>query len=228
MNDEKVSAYSLWNAPVRTNLSRNKNWSGQRVLEVGAGAGLLAAYLCRRGADVVTTDILPPPEPSALHVVASSTALPFPDRTFDAVVSCSTLQYVDKARMIEEAMRVLRPGGRLFLNENGADSPIAALARLFLRMRAAIDPETRRYLATVQSHLRPSDLKAWGYPAVIWSGHYLFGPMHALTADLFGERSLVSGLLIELDRRIIGTIPALRRFCWFHTIVLDAGCQSTE
>lgn len=228
MNKEMVTAYWLWNAPVRENLSSKTKWSGQRVLDVGAGEGLLAAYLRRRGADVVTVDILAPSKPSPLHAVASSTALPFADRTFDAVVSCSTLQYVDQRCMIAEAMRVLRPGGRLLLNENGADSPIAILARIFLRTRAAIDPRTRRYLATIRSHLRPSDLNLWGFKVVSWDGHYLFGPMHALVAAIFGERSRLSRQLIALDHLILRTIPALRRFCWFHTIQLEAGCQRPE
>lgn len=61
------------------------------VLEIGTGNGFVAAYLRRHGQKVVSvdvnTDLLP-------TVVASVEALPFADRSFEAVVACEVLEHL--------------------------------------------------------------------------------------------------------------------------------------
>lgn len=53
------------------------------------------------------------------HVVfyqADSTALPFPNESFDCVITCSAFHYMrTPERVIAEFMRVLSPGGRMIL-----------------------------------------------------------------------------------------------------------------
>ena len=51
--------------------------------------------------------------------VGSITDIPYPDNTFDIVISCDVLNDAgtsDEARALEEMYRVLKPGGRVFLN----------------------------------------------------------------------------------------------------------------
>ncbi|UTI66638.1 class I SAM-dependent methyltransferase [Paraconexibacter antarcticus] len=100
------------------------------VLEVGAGTGLnLRAYPA-----AVTRLTLADPEPSMADrlrsvaagdprrptvVQAGAEALPFPDASFDTVVSTLVLCTVDDvAGSLAEIRRVLRPGGRLLLIEH--------------------------------------------------------------------------------------------------------------
>jgi ubiquinone/menaquinone biosynthesis C-methylase UbiE len=50
-------------------------------------------------------------------------ALPYPDGSFDAAVSTQVLEYVaDIPAVLAEALRVLRPGGRLFVLDTDWDS----------------------------------------------------------------------------------------------------------
>jgi len=104
---------------------------GMRVVDVGAGTGLLALDACRRvgsSGSVLALDVshdaltaclqLPRADATLSAAAADALALPLPDRCVDAVVLRSVLIYVvDKARAAEELHRVLRPGGRLSIFE---------------------------------------------------------------------------------------------------------------
>lgn len=104
--------------------------SGMRVLETACGTGILTERLVRRLAGrgtVVATDLNEPmiahgqrKLPGAPHLEwrqADATKLPFKDASFDAVVCQFGLMFFpDKAAGIQEAYRVLKPGGRYLLN----------------------------------------------------------------------------------------------------------------
>jgi SAM-dependent methyltransferase len=99
--------------------------AGARVLEVGCGAGQCARWLTSRGAGAVGLDLstrqlqhsrrIDDESGVRVPVVAgTATALPFADDAFDVVFSAfGALQFVaDAGRAVDEAARVLRPGGR--------------------------------------------------------------------------------------------------------------------
>ncbi len=104
---------------------------GDAVLDIGCGAGvdsLVAAHLVAAGGRVVGIDVTPAMIaraqahlarlgwPQVSFRVADAEALPFPDNDFDAVISNGVFNLtVNKAKALQEAHRVLKPGGRLML-----------------------------------------------------------------------------------------------------------------
>ncbi len=99
---------------------------GDRVLDIGCGAGRHAAEACRRGATVVALDMSAPDlkeahdrlaevDPEHARSVAlqgDALRLPFADDTFDRIIIAEVLEHIpsDVAAMVELA-RVLKPGG---------------------------------------------------------------------------------------------------------------------
>ncbi|WP_217921329.1 class I SAM-dependent methyltransferase [Miltoncostaea oceani] len=91
------------------------------VLEVGGGRSGLSALLYP-GARVVNVDIdpsfaaAPPNRGRTRFVHGDATALPFEAATFDAVTMFDVIEHIpDDRAAIDEALRVLRPGGVLLL-----------------------------------------------------------------------------------------------------------------
>jgi SAM-dependent methyltransferase len=105
---------------------------GDRLLDLGCGAGRHAFEALRRGARVVALDTDQgelrqvaamfaamneagevPASAAASVAAADATAMPFPDGSFDRVIAAEVLEHIpaDQAA-INEVARVLRPGGR--------------------------------------------------------------------------------------------------------------------
>ncbi len=99
-------------------LHRGVGRPGQRVLDVGAGTGLLSIGLWRRGCWVVAVDpgalllaAARRAEPNLPTVVAKAECLPFADESFDVVTAAQAWHWFDRARAPREVRRVLRRGG---------------------------------------------------------------------------------------------------------------------
>ena len=125
--------------------------SPSRVLEIAAGTGVVTRQLATtlpQDVAIVATDLNRPMLELAERIGTSrpvqwqhadAMQLPFPDRSFDAVVcQFGAMFFPDKARAFAEARRVLRTGGVLLFNvwdrieENEfADAVTATLAEVF-------------------------------------------------------------------------------------------------
>ena len=137
--------------------------AGDHVLEVGCGTGVvardLAAFVGRRGVvtavDTSATLLERARELSRgsaggrlLFRRADGHRLPFADRRFDAVLAITVILHVeDPLRVVKEMARVVRPGGRVGVQDQdfgliGAAHPDRALtARILDGVAARIYPE---------------------------------------------------------------------------------------
>jgi arsenite methyltransferase len=104
---------------------------GDAVLDVGCGGGvdtMVAAMMAGPDGKAVGIDLIPEMleraernlAKSGLNNVAfrlaSGESLPFPDANFDVVISNGVFNLIpDKQKALREALRILKPGGRLMI-----------------------------------------------------------------------------------------------------------------
>lgn len=109
---------------VRRIVSGHLARAGSRVLDVGGGTGVHSRWLAEAGHDVALLDpVASQVEIAARHGgfaahVGDARALPFADDSADAVLLFGPLYHLvsaeDRRTALDEAHRVLRPGGLLF------------------------------------------------------------------------------------------------------------------
>src|SRR5262249_12900603 len=100
--------------------------AGERVLDIACGAGNTARMARARGAAVTGLDLTPEllavaqqraaeeGQGDITWTVGDAEALPFPDASFDVVVSSCGLMFApDQQKVADEVARVTRPGGRI-------------------------------------------------------------------------------------------------------------------
>jgi SAM-dependent methyltransferase len=118
------AGWGVWSVP-ESRLGALGEVAGRRVLEAGCGAAHFSAALAGLGAHCVGLDLSGSQLAAARRTVAGRVRLvqadaermPFADASFD-LVFCDhgSTTWADPRRVVPEAARVLRPGGRFVAN----------------------------------------------------------------------------------------------------------------
>ena len=145
---------------------------GERVLDLGCGAGRFVAALAEAGADPVGVELAEGALERARRNVPGADfrlmgdGIPLEDSSIDLVWCSEVLEHVpDTAGLLSEIRRVLRTGGRLLLTTPSHDLPRRALIAL-LRWEPHFDPlgqhvrfDSRRSLTRVLETFAFEDLE---------------------------------------------------------------------
>jgi SAM-dependent methyltransferase len=99
-----------------------------QVLELGSGLGILAERISQKlttgrmtGIEISAEQIAkcPPENEKLVFICGNAQDLPFEENAFDTVYCRYILEHVpDPLRMLKEAKRVLKHGGRIYIQEN--------------------------------------------------------------------------------------------------------------
>ena len=176
-----------------------------RVLEIGTGTGIHAAWLMDMSRDprpsYVGIDVslgmlnaarrrIAPP---TRLVQSAAEELPFGDSSFDAVYCSGTLHHVsDRALAIAEMRRVVRDGGRVVLSEPNPWNPVNAWAW-------ATIPAERGQL-----DMRPGRLVGWFESAGLTADRVEFFNFTPPTPEA------LAGAFDRIDR-LMARVPVVRR-----------------
>lgn len=114
---------------------------GEKVLDIGSGTGLYSLWLAGKGLNVSAVDqsevmmkiAKKKAEEAKLAIdwnLGDAESLPFAENTFDLVISITAVEFMDKPQaVLQEAMRVLKPSGRLVIGLLTKESPWGELYR---------------------------------------------------------------------------------------------------
>jgi SAM-dependent methyltransferase len=182
------------------------------VLDLGAGTGKLTARLVERGLDVVAVDpiaemleVLSASLPDTPALLGTAEEIPLADNSVDAVLVAQAWHWVDPARAVPEAARVLRPGGRLGLVWNTRDERLGWVKDLGRIIGHEHDPFTHQVPL-------PAPFKGVQRHQVEWTNYLT--PQAVI--DLVASRSYcitspteVRDRTLERVRELLNTHPAL-------------------
>jgi ubiquinone/menaquinone biosynthesis C-methylase UbiE len=136
------SNYRRWFIPLVDDFIVRTKFSHGKILDVACGPGLLVNELALRSPKALITGLDISKE--ALHLAKRNTAkhsnvtyklgsvynLPFDSGSFDAVITKDSLHHFDKGtEAIAEMLRVLKPGGYLYIQDMRRDLPDYLIAR---------------------------------------------------------------------------------------------------
>jgi SAM-dependent methyltransferase len=201
--------------------------AGERVLDVACGNGNAALAAARRFCQVTGVDYVPALLERAVQRAAAegleatfqeadAEELPFPDDSFDVVLStCGAMFAPDQERTAAELLRVCRPGGRIGMVNWIPDGYVAALFRAIGRhlppppgLRPPVqwgDEERLRELFGPQVTISaPRRTFLWRFPSAEHQAEFFasfYGPTNRALAALGADRAAaLRADLVEVAR----------------------------
>lgn len=136
----------------------------RRVLDVGCGRGELAAALARAGHEVVALDVrLPEHRATAPGLTyLQEDFLRFDAEPFDALVFVGSLHHIAPLeRAVEQAHRLLVPGGLLIADEFSIEAPDALTARWYYEVQGLLAAAGRYPPERLRGNASDEPLARW-------------------------------------------------------------------
>lgn len=126
------------------------------LLDLGGGTGRVSQYFTDSNAQVTVCDLSFPMLEQSLkkeglrQVCSHSEELPFPSKIFDRIIMVDALHHVhDQQRTAQEMWRVLKPGGRIVIEEPNHHHPLVKIVAWVEK------------IALMRSHfLKPQEIQA--------------------------------------------------------------------
>lgn len=200
-----------------------------QVLDWGCGYGQMTWLLKRRGLAITSFDIGPDdavlpdiPLCRGLEVIRSNhpTELPFPDESFDAVLSCGVLEHVDECsgvpgselKSLREIARVLRPSGKFLIYQ--LPQQLAWQEAVVRRFKLGYAHPRRYTEAEITAILKSAGFNV----AVVRRANFVPKNLTGFPQVLRRVYNRFSGILMALDR-LMCKIPVANRVAGVLEIV---------
>ncbi|MBN1671900.1 MAG: class I SAM-dependent methyltransferase [Kiritimatiellae bacterium] len=215
--------------------SRIGTIAGQRVLDLGCGAGEGAVWLAKQGARVVACDLSSrflrlAAAVARAHAVgietceAAAAALPFAEGSFDLVYAGNVLHHTALLPALDEVRRVLKAGGQFVSWDPLLHNPLIKIYRRMAGRVRTRHEQPLRMAVLAEFRARFADVRYecfWFLALWLFVRFYLIERVHPATQRYWKKiiaehERLAPGYrrLERWDRRLLRLCPWLKRFCW--------------
>lgn len=206
------------------------------ILDSGCGIGKMSVFFALKDAKIIGIDKCSKRikkardlatsydvQDNCLFLHGSSEETDIQSSSIDIIFSKSTIQYMDRKRVINEYIRVLKPDGQLVLIENLPYNPFINLYRIHRKLSARTQQE-RNYVESIQGYITTYDinsLKTFFHFFECRQYHFFRMISIYLKLHLTSKRAWVEhldSLLSYIDRILLDMLPFLRLFAWFTVV----------
>src|SRR5262245_13466031 len=168
----EVISDPIFGAAVEFLLGKIGDVQNKVILDSGCGSGKMGVFFALKGANVIGID-----KNSACiaratklaHSCGVKSSCSFLQRysestgidscSIDIVFSRSTIQYMERERVLNEYIRILKPGGSIALIENLPHNPLITLYRLYRRVFSGVQRE-REYINSIRGYITLREIQS--------------------------------------------------------------------
>ena len=214
--------------------------TGEKLLDLGCGAGENSVYFAKKGALCVATDYSPGMVEVALKLAetngvkiegctANAMELEFPDNTFDIVYASNLLHHLPEPKMaIREMHRVLKPGGKACFWEPLKHNPVINVyRRMATKVRTEdetpLDINIVKFVNSMYSEVAYDTF--WLATLWIFLRFYLIERVHP-NKERYWKKIIIEQARLEPEYRrlenldkLLKKLPGMKRFAWNLAVV---------
>lgn len=205
---------------------------GKRLLDCGCGSGNTAIMFAKRGAEVAGFDTDEDELGKARELAGvngveidlratSFESTGHEDESFDIAFGAFIIHHVDIEKAMQEANRILKPGGRAVFIENSARNSLL----MFARRNIVGSYGVPKYGDDEEEHpLTLEDLETARreFPGTMTVHHTDFLCFRLIDLYVFQKRSrLMTSLLGGLDKLSMTLWPGIKRYSYFQVLQFD-------
>ena len=214
--------------------------TGEKLLDLGCGAGENSVYFAKKGALCVATDYSPGMVEVALKLAekngvkiegctANAMELEFPDNTFDIVYASNLLHHLPEPKLaIREMHRVLKPGGKACFWEPLKHNPVINVyRRMATKVRTEdetpLDINIVKFVNSLYSDVAYDTF--WLATLWIFLRFYLIEKVHP-NKERYWKKIIIEQARLEPEYRrlenldkLLKKLPGMKRFAWNLAVV---------
>ena len=219
-------------------LNKLGNVRGKIILDSGCGVGKMSVFFALQGATVIgidkdrsrlsaassLADSLGV-QSSCSFLYGSSEECPIDSASIDIIFSKSTIQYMERDKVLNEYVRLLKPGGSMALVENLPYNPFINLYRINRKLTAIIQKKTE-YVDSIKGYIKTNEIDRLSpcfrfveqreYHLFRMSSIYL---LEKLPFSTFAQQ--LDNLISKIDTSLLTSIPFLRKLAWYVAVYYE-------
>jgi ubiquinone/menaquinone biosynthesis C-methylase UbiE len=232
---EEILADPFFGDAVEFILNKLGNVQNKVILDSGCGSGQMSVFFALQGAKIIGIDKKSACIDDAITMARSfgvesncsflqgcSESIPIDSNSIDVIFSKSTIQYMEREKVLDEYIRVLKPDGCIALIENLPHNPLINLYRLHRKLLARTKEE-EEYASSIRGYITPNEIESLG-SLFRYSEHYeyhLFRMISMYLGSHSRQNFFTKGLddfLSYIDKQILSLSTPLKRLAWFTVL----------